>query len=87
MAVQRWLCKNCNTDYNDEGDAEACEANHAFRKRNAEIAYMKFDSRIDKHFAPQSWRNQYPVTIQIRFSEAHGDFATYKLDYVGYRGV
>lgn len=84
MATNVWQCGVCRMTYETETDAKGCEGVHrdykTFEIINA--IYEEWTDSRDAHF-----NRRVPKRVRIKFSETYGDFATYKLEHYGMRGV
>ena len=85
--IDAYECNHCGTQY-PEGEAAAivCENSHtpigALTILNASFRNLNNVYGIERGLA-----RLVPVTLRVRFGPGHGEFATYKLDHVGFRGV
>jgi hypothetical protein len=87
MARRVWLCDRCGTEYEHHNEASQCEHSHKKRMETAIIQGSSFKSLDGSYGIDRGIRKMYPETIRIRFSDGHGDFATYKLERVGAKPV
>lgn len=87
MAKQVWLCDNCQTPFDHADEATQCEDAHKKRMLLAHIKGAKFESLDGSYGIDRSYRQMYPKTIRVKFSDAHGDFATYTLERIGNKAV
>lgn len=86
MPEQVWRCTWCKTTYDAEDYADACEAAHrhahTFVVTQATYQVPEQGSHLQREHA-----RRVPHRILVKFSEEHGDFASYELDHYGYKGV
>lgn len=87
MAKQVWVCDNCGSSYTHHNEASQCEHSHRARMTEATIAGSKFGSLDNTYGIDRGQRQMYPQTIRVKFSDKHNDFAMYKLERIGARGV
>jgi len=78
--IRKWECDICKAQFDDEKNAAACEMVH---KKPVRIRGFGYGERDERDIRSRI----YPSNVVIEFSEAHGDFANYVLEHIGYRGV
>lgn len=81
-----WECSKCHTFYNEEKNAQDCENSHP-KIEDIKLDGIFFSDLNDKYGPERGMLQHIPSKIKIKISEASGDFALYKLDNYGYRGV
>ena len=93
MPDKRWLCSVCRSVFENEALASTCEKNHhkleTFRITGA---WYGQQARTDHHgfsMILTHHRNtkRPPDFLTVKLSEEHGDYAQYKLEHHGPRGV
>ena len=85
--VDGFQCENCQVIHNTAQEATDCEKSHTDRIAGAKLMGGSFKSPEGTWGMGRQHRLMYPVSVSIRFSNEHGDFARYVLEHVGYRGV
>lgn len=80
MAKTGYICERCSALYDYLEHAKQCERDHADRENNSEIRRFGW-----KHDANK--RGEYPDSVVIAFSDNMHDFATYRLERIGFRSA
>lgn len=84
--IEGYECYRCSSLYAKEEQATICEDGHPATSqmivRSATFAKLKGTYGVD-----YGHTQRYPKTVTVKFSDNPYDFATYRLDHVGYKGV
>lgn len=84
--LEVYVCEICNSQYSNEVGASRCEEEHR-TKEEMSIVSAIYDKADSAYGADISFRRKVPKKVIIKFSEGHGDFATYVLEHYGYKGI
>lgn len=85
--IDGFQCENCQVIHPTAQEADTCEKSHKDRIAGAKIIGGSFKSPEGTWGFGREQRLMYPVAVNVRFSDNHGDFARYVLEHVGFRGV
>lgn len=85
--IDGFQCENCQMIHPTAQTAHDCESSHKDRVAGAKIMGGSFKSLEGSWGAERGQRMMYPVAVNIKFSDQHGDFARYVLEHVGFRGM
>lgn len=85
--IEGYQCDNCGEIHSSEEKALACEKSHQDRLKSAKIDFMKFRDKTGTYGIDRGYAEIVPVKIRVKFSEQHGDFATFVLEHYGFKGV
>lgn len=86
MARNYWHCEKCNGKYDFEEMAIECERKHPVVDK-MKLEGIWFDPVSEHYGANRGLAINVPRIVRIRFSDNYGDFATYKLERYGVKGV
>ena len=67
-------------------EAERCEQSHR-PKEDMQIRSVVYASKDGTWGGNTIAKQMYPQKVVVKFSDKHGDFATYTLEHIGYKGV
>ena len=86
MTTRVWLCDVCKTQHGTEGEASLCEKEHPV-KDSFSITSVGFKNLKGLYGPNRGMAKVVPDMVRIEGpSLSHGG-ATYRLDYVGFKGV
>ena len=76
MVSQAWVCPVCNGHYWLKEDAERCESIH-LKVEDLKIRGLEFSPSTKK----------VPKKVVIQWGKDRGEFASYTLEHIGFKGV
>ena len=76
--VSGYQCDYCNKVYSDKEETKKCEDSHVKHHQIVVTGCYDYGSR---------YMTRIPRRIVTRFSDNHGDFASYSLEHYGFKGV
>jgi len=77
--IEGFICEKCSTPFLSKEEAIACELNHKVPLSIKSCSYSR--NSIGYKSSPC------PLTVIVKFSEEHGDYAIYTFSHYGIRGV
>lgn len=86
MPVQAWHCEKCGSRYEQREKALECEGEHRDPKTFI-VTHANYRAVDSLYGAGRSFARIVPESVRIKFSDRQGDFAIYKLDHYGHRGI
>ena len=81
-----YACEICGSQFNSPNDATKCEEEHS-KIEDMNIKGIQFKSLTGLFGMAKTIAIMYPERIAVKFSETRGDFATYKFEHVGFKGM
>jgi hypothetical protein len=78
-----WQCETCWSNHHSPEQAQSCEDQH--RVLDPDKLQLKLGSRSPRR--PGPFYQDIPETVTVKFSDNHGDFATYRLERYGFKGM
>ena len=86
MSRQVWLCGTCGGQFDTEAEADNCATDHPDpnKFKISRVNWMPVRD-ASGHTYPEARRVPHRITIKL--SDQMGDFASYKLDHVGMKGL
>jgi len=84
--VRGWRCEQCGTLYDRPEKAGRCESEHR-PKESMEIDAITYRDLDGFYGLALANAQKFPSSVRIKFSEEYGDFAVYKLEHIGHRGL
>lgn len=84
--INGYACITCQTFYSKEEEAYGCEAAHP-PKENFSITHFGFGKLDHTWGLSRELTQKVPKSLTVRFGPEFGQFAVYKLDQIGPKGM